>query len=637
VPDQRLPSILELAVDAIVSIDEHQRIVGFNKGAESLFGYLAEEVLGKPLDALLPNRVVEVHRGHVAGFAEAPETARLMGERREIFGRRKDGTEFPAEASIAKVLLDGRPTFTAILRDATDRRRAEEELRSRAAQQAAVAELGQQALTGRSAQELMQEVAVTLVEVLGAHFAEVLELHPERDGFRLVAGHGWGADAIGTLTEDTAWHLHPGFTLRADEPTAFEDLRTETRFIGTSRLIDNDSTSGISVKIPGPVRPFGLLGVYSRDRRRFTSDDTHFLQALANVLAAAIDRERRDERVRAFLEAAPDATIVADRHGRIVSANAQAEVLFGYPRDDLVGMPVEALVPDHVRAVHAAHRARYETEPRTRPMGAGVNLFARRSDGTEVPVDIMLSPVETDDGVLVVAAVRDATERRRAQAVRDSFLHAVSHELRTPLTTVVGFASMLLHDRETLGDDEARDMTRRLLANAQKLERLLADLLDLDRLSRGVVEPRRRPTVVRDVVDTVLSAVALDEHPTQTDIEPDDLTAHVDPAQLERTIENLAVNVARHTPPGTPVWVRARRGPNGLLIAVEDAGPGVPEAIRQEIFHPFRRGDSRAHSPGTGIGLSLVARFAELHGGRAWVEEREGGGASFRALFPEAD
>lgn len=233
------------------------------------------------------------------------------------------------------------------------------------------------------------------------------------------------------------------------------------------------AASAISAVIPGSPRPYGVISVYATRPRAFRSEDAQFVDALASVLAGAIQRDRTEERFRRFLEAAPDAIIVVDRYGQLVSANAQAEVLFGYRRDELVGASVEMLVPDHVRDIHARHRNEYVGEPRVRPVGAGSGLVARRSDGSEVPVDIMLSPLEVDDDRLVIAAIRDVTERRRVEAVRDSFLHAVSHELRTPLTTVLGFASLLANDLDTLAPAQVHQLATRLLTNAQRLERLL--------------------------------------------------------------------------------------------------------------------------------------------------------------------
>jgi PAS domain S-box-containing protein len=230
---------------------------------------------------------------------------------------------------------------------------------------------------------------------------------------------------------------------------------------------------------------------------------------------------------------------------------------------------------------------------------------------------------------------REAAERLRAlDDLKNTFLHAVSHELRTPLSSVLGFALTLEREELGLTSQERIDITRRLAANARKLEQLLTDLLDLDRLDRGIVEPRRRPTDMASLVRrTVESSEILGARPVT--VETDLVVVAVDPSKVERIMENLLANAAKHTPPGTTIWVRVSPEPHGVLITVEDDGPGVPEALRDRIFDAFSRGpDAPRHSPGVGIGLSLVARFAELHGGRAWVDERPGGGASFKVFLP---
>jgi PAS domain S-box-containing protein len=234
---------------------------------------------------------------------------------------------------------------------------------------------------------------------------------------------------------------------------------------------------------------------------------------------------------------------------------------------------------------------------------------------------------------------REATQRLRAlDQMKNTFLDAVSHELRTPLAAIVGIGLTLEHKAGNLAEADRSDLYTRLVANARKLDRLLNDLLDLDRLTHGIVAPKRRPTDV-----AALAARIADDWGLLTGRRPqvvaEQLTVSLDPGKVERIIENLLANAARHTPPDTPVWVRVERPADGdgVLLAVEDAGAGVPPELRDSVFEPFRQGpDTPAHAPGVGIGLTLVARFAALHGGRAWVEERAGGGSSFRVLIPDA-
>ena len=241
-------------------------------------------------------------------------------------------------------------------------------------------------------------------------------------------------------------------------------------------------------------------------------------------------------------------------------------------------------------------------------------------------------------------ALRQALERERQAArqlraldeMKNTFLDAVSHELRTPLATVIGIALTLQRAGSSLSEEDTADLVDRLVANAGKLDRLLADLLDLDRLSKGILAPRRSRTDLAALVDRVAHEWR-QRSGRQLEVVAEPVVAWVDSAKVERVVENLLANAGRHTTPETPVWVKVARRDDGVLLAVEDAGSGVPRELRATLFEPFRRGPgAAAHAPGVGIGLSVVARFAELHGGRAWVQDRPGGGASFQVLLPDS-
>lgn len=229
---------------------------------------------------------------------------------------------------------------------------------------------------------------------------------------------------------------------------------------------------------------------------------------------------------------------------------------------------------------------------------------------------------------------REAGERLRAlDQLKDTFLTAVSHELRTPLTAIRGFGSTLVDHHAQLSAERRLALLTRLVANVDRLDELLGELLDLNRLGQNVVEARRSDTPVETLIQGAVDRTpGLDAHPVsiRTDVD----VASIDANLVQRILDNLLRNVVRHTPPGTAAIVRAITVPGGLLLRVDDAGPGIAEQLHRDVFEPFHHGPTApAHSPGAGIGLSLVARFAALHGGRAWVEDRTGGGASFRVLL----
>jgi two-component system sensor histidine kinase KdpD len=216
----------------------------------------------------------------------------------------------------------------------------------------------------------------------------------------------------------------------------------------------------------------------------------------------------------------------------------------------------------------------------------------------------------------------------RDDDVNDPFVAAMVHDLRTPLSAIIGLASTL--ERGGVDGAAVKDLAARIGTSARKLERMVNDLLDLDRLSRGVVEPKLWPTDVGALVRRVLEESDLAGRDVSVDA--DEVVADVDESKVERIVENLLTNATRHTPAKARIWVSVRAEEDGAVIAVEDDGPGVPDERRETIFRPFNK--SSDDGPSVGIGLSLVRRFAELHGGRTWVEPRDGGGASFRVWLP---
>jgi PAS domain S-box-containing protein len=235
-----------------------------------------------------------------------------------------------------------------------------------------------------------------------------------------------------------------------------------------------------------------------------------------------------------------------------------------------------------------------------------------------------------------LAVEREATQRLRAlDEMKNTFLQAVSHDLRTPLAAILGLAITLERDDVHLEESEAKDLAGRIAENARRLDRLVTNLLDLDRLARGIVAPKLEPTDLGSLVRRVLAESELVAGSLmQTDIDP--VVVPIDGAKVERIVENLLANTARHTPAHATIWVSVRRCEGGVMLTVEDDGRGVEPGLRETIFEPFQQGpEVPQHSPGVGVGLTLVRRFAELHGGRAWVEERHGGGASFRVFLPE--
>jgi signal transduction histidine kinase len=271
-------------------------------------------------------------------------------------------------------------------------------------------------------------------------------------------------------------------------------------------------------------------------------------------------------------------------------------------------------------------------------LGLRGSVRARRVELRKLTLEAERSKRTTEALRAAMQREQEAAERLRGlDEMKNAFLQAVSHELRTPLTSILGSARTL--NLEASGEvqmapTERADMLAGLLKSAQKLRRLLSDLLDIDRLVRGIVDVTATRVDIGMLARQVIDAMNLGAR--RVALDADRLIVSVDAPKVERIIENLVANALKHTPGEARIWVGVHHQDQGVLIAVDDDGDGVPDELKQALFEPFQQGPSASpHSQGTGIGLSLVKRFAELHGGKAWVEDSAHGGASFRVYLPE--
>lgn len=337
---------------------------------------------------------------------------------------------------------------------------------------------------------------------------------------------------------------------------------------------------------------------------------------------------------RQLFEFAPDGVVVVGTDGRIRRVNSQLEKLFGRSRDDLIGKAIETLIPKRFAVPHAAHRSEYLSEPRVRPMGASLNLFARRQDGTEFPVDIMLSYLETNAGRLAFAVVRDVTERKRieddyhraredaeaANRAKDQFIAVLSHELRTPLTPVLTAVQMM--EAEPSLTAELREWTGMIRRNVELEARLIDDLLDVNKIIRGKLELQLGAVDLNNMVRQACTISESDIWSKQirftVTFDAEDHWVRADATRIQQILWNLLKNAVKFTSIGGAISVRTENLPDDRVsLIVRDTGVGIEPEMLPSVFDAFAQGGTRVTRQfgGLGLGLAIAKGLVEMHGG----------------------
>ena len=343
-----------------------------------------------------------------------------------------------------------------------------------------------------------------------------------------------------------------------------------------------------------------------------------------------------EARFRAMVESVPHGVVMVDGSGEIVFVNRQTERLFGYAREALLGQPIERIVPTRFRERHPEFRATYFADPQARAMGAGRDLFGRRKDGTEIPVEIGLNPIETDEGLFVLASVVDISARKRAEEeLRRSneelerFAYVASHDLQEPLRTVTSYVQLLARRYRDKLDADAAEFIEFAVQGAMRMQRLIEDLLAFSRV--GTRAAALVPTDANAALDAALENLKAAAGEAGATLTRGPLpTVLADPVQLGQLFTNLVGNAVKFRGTEPPrVQIGAERDGTQWVFRVRDNGIGIDPQYFERIFVIFQRLHGRNEYPGTGIGLAVCRKIVERHGGRIWVESEEGGGATF--------
>jgi PAS domain S-box-containing protein len=533
-----------------------------------------------------------------------------MGAGLELYGLRRDGVEFPIEISLSPLETAEGTLVSSAIRDITEHKRTEEELKAQAAklqEQASLLDVTHDAIISRSLEG---------------------EIRFWSRGAELM--YGWSsAEAIGKITHTLLQMQFPQ-PLAEVERTLLQDGRWAGELIHTRR-----DGSRVTVSC----------------RKILQRDGAGNAQGVLEINLDVSARRQAEERSRQLMEGAPDAIVVVNRDGKIVLVNARAEQLFRYQRDRLLGQEIEMLIPERFRNRHPECGGYFFAQPLLRPTEPAPELYGLRADGAEFPVEISLSPLETPDGLLVSGTIRDVTESKRAEAEiknlnrvllkgydelaaankeLEAFTYSIAHDLRAPVRHIEGFSKILTQElgngitpaiRECLGD---------IVDSTQNMGRMVDDLLALARVGRQ--ELSIQVTGLNSLVTEVLRDLSLDLVDRDIEWQIGDLPyIDCDPGLLKQVFANLLSNAIKYSRPRKPavIAVGQLKGKGPPTIFIRDNGVGFNAKYADKLFGVFQRLHRKEDFEGTGVGLATVQRIVHKHGGAIWAESELDKGATF--------
>ena len=613
----RYRGLLEAAPDAMVVVNQGGEIVLLNVQAEKQFGYRRDELVGQKVKNIIPDGFAE--RLIADGTRTAAEAlAQQIGTGIELIARRKNRTEFPIEIMLSPLESAEGTLVTAAIRDITMRKDAERHLAQ---------------MEGRY-RGLLEAAPDAMVVVNQGGEIVLLNVQAEKQ-FGYSRDELVGQKVKNIIPEGFAERLIADGTRSAAEALA-QQIGTGIELIARRK---NRSEFPIEIMLSPLESAEGTLV-------------TAAIRDISVRRAAERHLAQMEGRYRGLLEAAPDAMVVVNQKGEIVLLNVQAEKQFGYSRDELVGQKVKNIIPQGFAERLVADALRSVEDALAQQIGTGIELTGRRKDSSEFPIEIMLSPLESAEGILVTAAVRDITTRKTAEAnllnkmeelnrsneELGQFAYIASHDLQEPLRMVASYTQLLSRRYKGKLDSDADEFIAFAVDGASRMQRLIQDLLAYSRVGtkgRDLLDISSEEALQQALINlrgAIEEKGALVTHDPLPAVVADDM-------QLIQLFQNLVGNAIKYQNAGIPkVHISAsRNGSKKWTFSVKDNGLGIDPQYFEKIFGMFQRLHKREEFAGTGIGLAICKKIVERHGGSISVESQPGQGSTFRFALAESE
>jgi len=527
-----------------------------------------------------------------------------------------------------------------------ERKRVQQEMETRVRQQEAVAAIGARALSDTSLGNVYKEVCETVTHTLDVEFCKILEAQFDGKTLLLRGGSGWKEGLIGTAMVDAGQHSQAGYALQCNQPVVVEDLAGEARFDPAALLLDHGVVSGLSVIIPGRERPFGVLGAHTSKRRKFKNEDVHFLESVAHILSAAIQRatsesaiQKSEAWLRNLVATTQDAVVSIDRRGCVVLFNQSAERIFGYRAEEIIGRKVNTLMAEPYAAEHDEYIERYEKTREAKAIGQIRTVTARRKDGMLFPIELSVTEIEIDENVHYAAFIRDISDKveLQKQLVESEKLAAIGgtaakigHEIANPLNGIYLTLQLIEQrlSRQASVDERVTGDVLRIKKEIGRLNQLVQEFRTLSRQQDYHFRPVNLAPLLNETLDLqqpVLEArsIVISRHIA------DDLPGvSVDEDRMKQALLNLIKNASEAMPNGGTLTVAVTASDGSVAIHIKDTGIGI--APGSDIFQPF----FTTKKEGTGLGLIIVRQIILAHRGTIVYDSEPGEGTTFHITLP---
>lgn len=602
--------MVEASPNALILVNNLGNIAYLNSFAEKLFQYNKNELIGRNLETVIPSKYKKSHPSLMQSYLSNP-VRRQMGENRELNAVKKDGTEFPVEIGLNPIVtVDGTLILAAII-DITERKKSANQLK----QYEYFFNHTQDFSCIANVQGYFETVNSQFQNVLGYSEKELLE----NRFFNFI---------------------HPD-----DIPATSKEIEklgkgdSTINFVNRYRKKDGDYLWFEWSASPDPNS--GKLYAIARD---------------------ITERKKAENQFRLVVESVPNAIILVNSDGEISMSNKQAEKQFGYTNDELVGSKLEILLPERFRNNHLSFRDMFLTNPETRSMGAGRDLFALRKDGTEFPAEIGLNPIATEDGTLILTSIIDITERKKLEesiqantkkieeqnqelkrseqklkelnATKDKFFSIIAHDLKNPFNIILGLTDLLSEDYESFSDSDKKELLSELNLSSKTTYTLLENLLTWALSQQGRIEVKKEELNLAELAQASVSPYTPNSRKKNIDIEidvPEDQMIFVDKYTMSFMIGNIVNNAVKFTPEGGSINIASKSDSEWIELLIRDTGVGMSE---KQINKLFRIEESNStlgtnNEKGTGLGLILCKEFIKKNGGDIRVESEIGKGSIF--------